>query len=487
MNPYDQFDNPYDQFDGKVGQGQAALIGLGKGIDDMAAGIRQLTPAPIRGAIDWANNKLGLPAPPSIDPQERAADTAAIKPVQDQYPITSALAQGLPTVAAATPLGMAGMAALNYGTPEERAANAAGGYVGGKLGQVAGAGISRVLQPIRGAGQSAIDATTDLFNKYSLPTLPGQVTGSTPMRWMESTLANLPGGSRIRDIVAAQQKGLNTATMQSMGAAGDSVTPEAVQAAKGELGKVFSGIPKQETVAIDKPVADALTSVETNYYKNLSPDQRGIVKQYVDDILSYGESGMPGDVYQKARSRIAARAASTQDSELKNALTGVYKTLDGAFDASASPESVAAMKTARQQYSTAKSVEGMANITGDISPARLANAAKNLPKTAQDLSQLGAKMKSLPDSGTAQRLMWQSLLSGGVGATAGLTTGDPSNALKYGAASLAGPWVAAQALTRAPIAPYLSRGLLNVSPELERLLKSAGGIPASLLGQQLSR
>ncbi len=195
---------------------------------------------------------------------------------------------------------------------------------------------------------------------------------------------------------------------------------------------------------------------------------------------------MPGDVYQKARSRIAARANSTQDSELKTALTGIYKTLDDAFDKSASPEAVAAMKKVRGQWQTAKQVEKMANVSGNVSPARMSNAAKNLPADARDLAEMGQRMKGLPDSGTAQRLFYQSLLSGGAGLGAGLQSGDPTQGAKWAGASLAAPWLISQALTRAPLRNYLTKGLLDVSPEMERALKRLGAGSGGLLGLTLA-
>jgi hypothetical protein len=95
-------------------------------------------------------------------------------------------------------------------------------------------------------------------------------------------------------------------------------------------------------------------------------------------------------------------------------------------------------------------------------------------------------MKGLPDSGTAQRLFYQSLLSGGVGAGAGIATGDPMEGLKYGAGiaagQLVGPYLASQLLTRAPVRNYLTRGLLNVSPETEKLLERLGGSAGGSLG-----
>jgi hypothetical protein len=274
--------------------------------------------------------------------------------------------------------------------------------------------------------------------------------------------------------------------MGAMGSSADAVTPETVQAAKTALGNVFQNVPKTTTVNIDQGVAQRLLDVEQNHLKNLSPDQRTIVRQYVDDILSHGENGMPGDVYQKARSRIAARANSTQDSELKTALTGIYKTLDQAFVDSASPDAAAAMQAARSQWRVAKTVEPMANPGGNVSPARMANAAKNLPASAQDLASLGYKMKGLPDSGTAARLFYQSLLSGGIGTGMGLQSGDPGEGAKWAAGSLAAPWLISQALTRAPVRNYLAKGLMNISPAADAALKRLTGGAGGLLGLALS-
>jgi hypothetical protein len=471
----------------QVGPGQAALIAGGRGLDRLAAGLRQIVPEGVRNAVDALGNKLGMAAPPSIDPQVQAANTAAYKNVEQQQP-GATLAGSLPlALAAKTPLGLAGMGALEYGTPEERALGAVGGYAGGKAGQYIGSAVSRAITPFRGA---VTGATKALLDKYGISGLPGQITGSAPLQWIESTLAKLPGGGAVRSASEAQQQALNRATMAAMGGTGDAVTPEAVQAAKAGFGKTFDAAAAPVTVQIDRAVANDLMKVEGEYGKNLSPDQRGIVRQYVDDILAHGESGMPGDVYQKARSRIAARAASTQDSELKNALAGIYKSLDNAFDRSAGEDAAAAMNTARGQYRVAKTLEPLSSVTGNVSPARLATAAKNLPG---DLAQLGQTMKGLPDSGTAQREFYQRLMTASpgalVGAGVGIGSGDPTEGLKWGAATMAsqfaGPWLASQLLTRAPTRAYLTNGLL--SPAAERALKRLGVSGGGLLGLEATR
>jgi hypothetical protein len=380
---------------------------------------------------------------------------------------------------------MAALGALDYGTPLERGENALGGYVGGKLGDLAGNAVSRVVQPIRGVGNDAIDATKALFDKYNIKGLPGQVTGSVPLQWMASTLANLPGGGAIRSAVANQGGALNRAAMGAMGSAEDSVTPDAVKRALSAVGSRIGDATSSTTLAIDQPVAMKLINIENDHAKNLSPDQRAIVGSYIDDILQYGESGMPGDVYQKARSRISARAASTQDSELKTALVGIKNTLDNAFDDSASPAASDAVNTLRSQYRTGKVLQPMATEEGNISAARLTNAAKNLPPSAADLSALASKMKGLPDSGTAQRLFYQSLLSGGAGGAAGLATGDPYEAAKYAGGAFAAPWMASQLLTRAPMRQYLTNTAMP--EEVKRLLELAGSAGGGLLGLRASQ
>ena len=85
-----------------------------------------------------------------------------------------------------------------------------------------------------------------------------------------------------------------------------------------------------------------------------------------------------------------------------------------------------------------------------------------------------------------ERLLYGGLLSGGIGAGAGLASGDPTDALKWGAGTFAGPWLASQLLTRAPTKAMLTRGLLNVSPATEKVLERLGASGGGLLGLSLA-
>jgi hypothetical protein len=415
--------------------------------------------------------------------QRVAEQNRLYKPLADAHPLATGLGEAAPSLPLG-PLGLAFAGALEHGTPEERATRSALGFVGGKAGEYVGKGIGRLAQPVR---EATADATSALFKKYGLDALPGQIANSAPIRWAESALASLPGGGRIRAIQEAQQVGLNRAATGAMGKADDLFTPEAVGAAKSVVGGQFDSIPQGTVVGVDKPLAQRLLQVEQNHYKNLSPDQRSIVRQYVDDILDFGPTGMPGDVYQKARSRIGARAESTQDSELKTALKGVQKSLDDAFARSATPEKNAAYAKAREQWGAIKDFGPLANVDGVLSGARAATAGKNAPKgsAVRDVAELGAKMRPMRSSGTAERLMYQSALSGGLGGGAGLVSGDPTEAAKWAGGALAAPWLASQLLTRAPVKNYLTKGLLDVTPEMERALRRLGGASGGLLGLSL--
>jgi hypothetical protein len=447
----------------------AFLVGGGKTTARIGQGMQQL-----------ANDSPELKA--RVAEEQRLYD-----PLAKAFPMSTGLGESLPAMAipiggaagvagvmGRTALASAVPAALEYGSLSERAKNTALAGGAGALGGAFGAAAGRVLQPVRAATANVV---ADLFGRNGLPALPSQITGSKTLGWIEDAAASLPGGSRIRNIAEQQQTGLNRVATGAMGKADDMFTPEAVNAAKQTVGQKFQNIPAATTVGVDRTLAQRLLAVEPNHYKNLSPDQRSIVKTYVDDILNFGPSGMPGDVYQKARSRIGARAESTQDSELKTALKGVQKSLDDAFERSASPADNAAYAEAREQWRAIKDLGNLTNVDGRLSPARAATAGKNAPagSAEREVAELGAKMRPLRSSGTAERLMYQSLLTGGAGGAAGYL-GDPASAAKWGAGSLVAPWIVSQLLTRRPVMPYLTKGLLQVTPEIEKKLIRYGGL-----------
>jgi hypothetical protein len=413
-----------------------------------------------------------------------AEENRLYKPLAEQHPNLTALGEALPSMAmpmgaggAMASIGRAALAgavpnALEYGSAEERMKAAAMGGAGGAVGGAAGYGLGKMISPF---GSDA--ATAAAGNKFGINLMPWQTSDNPVLKYGASALANLPGSaSRMANIGAEQRGALNAAAMKTMGAGGDQVTPEAVQAGQAALGDVFKNVPGGVTVKLDETALNTLAKVDERYGMKLTADQKGIFKSHIDDILNSGGT-IPGEQYQIWRSDIGQTAAGASNGGFKSALKGIQGALDGAFDRSAPPEAVAAMKTVRQQYSASKVLEKLANNTGDISPARLANV-KLAPGDLGDLTRLAPALKGLPDSGTAPRGFMMDLLSNNLLAT--LTT--PSKAI--GLTGL--PWITANALTRNPTKAYLTNNA--VSPELQRLLIQAGIVPgvaeAGLLGRQ---
>ena len=222
-------------------------------------------------------------------------------------------------------------------------------------------------------------------------------------------------------------------------------------------------------VKVDDQLLNELGAVvESHYMKRLPTDQKPIVQSYLDDILSTGGT-IPGDVYQKHYvSELGRLADGTPNTGLSLALNGIKKSLDRAFDRSAGDDAAAAIKDVRGGYVAAKTIEPLANNTGDISAARLANL-KNAPGDLGDLSpRLAVAMKGMPDSGTAQRSFMMDLLS-----KTPFSNLTPLNLL-----GLTGvPWATANAMTRGPTRSlhFLQNNL--VTPEIQRFLMAERGCP----------
>jgi hypothetical protein len=87
--------------------GQTAAMGAGRTLDRLAAGARQMAPAPIRNALDWVNDKLGMGANPSIDPAEQAKNTAIYEGASKQHPVAAFTGEVAPLMFTGNPLAMA--------------------------------------------------------------------------------------------------------------------------------------------------------------------------------------------------------------------------------------------------------------------------------------------------------------------------------------------------------------------------------------------
>lgn len=446
---------------------EAGLVSAGKTTTRIGQGVQS--------GVDWLRGKDN----PKLDAKV-ADENRLFAPLEQQYPVSTALGSALPSMA--VPVGMAGSVAgalgrsalagavpgaLEYGSLEDRAKRTALGAAGGVAGGALGIGAGRVLNPIRGAGPEAIDAITGAAKQFDIPLTAGQATGSKPLQYFESALANLPGSSsRMATVGRAQQDAVNKAAAKIMGQDASVVTPEVVQGAKKAAGGQIESLTSAVDVPLTEKLVTDLASVETRYMQRLPSQQRPVVQRYIDEILSH-DGAIPGAVYQGTRADLGAEIQGASKGSLKNALAGIQKALDDAFSTAADGGTNASLKAARQKYADASTLKKLATATGDISGPRIANAAKESRGQLGELAALMGKIKPLPDSGTAQRSFWMNALTKNP-----LELLAPANIL--GATGL--PYAAATAVTRAPFKQYLTRGALPIDPEIEKLLIKYGGL-----------
>lgn len=323
---------------------------------------------------------------------------------------------------------------------------------------------------------------------------PAQMTKSRTAQAIETQLASQPGSAG--DMAArrgAQRERFNAELFGTMGEKPRaSVSPGTV----GEIADNFSAKYGKATAGVqltqDAGLVDDLVSVQTRYQRNLSPDQRAIVQQYIDDI----PAAFDGAAYQSWRSRIGTRAAGTTDSELKSALKGIQKALDDAFDRQAPAGAKSAMERTRAEYrnfKTLKPLIAQAEAKGDdIRPMMVAQRAAtegNLGGEVADLGRIGQVIgKEGPNSGTAQNLWAQRLVTGSLplgGAAGGYYFGQsPEAAAMGGAGALAATLLAPKAASSV----YLSKALRDmaqrgVNKSSAKALAMPPGVLAALLRQ----
>ncbi len=464
-------------------------MGAGRTLDRWAAGLRSATPEPIRNAIDWTNNKLGMGQVPSIDRATQDENTRIFNegPAK-QNPVSAFVGETLPALPVANPIGMAALGALEYGTPTERATRAGLGYAGGKVGQALGAGVSRLFGP---ESASIAPKLSDEFfansgNKWGIPLSVGQRTQSKPAQIIESVVRNMPGGSGVMADATDRTFGaFNKAIGQTFGSDTASLTPEVLGSAKKRIGAAFNDLAERNRLQIDEPLYNESLRIAERANTELTPEHAKIAKNWLDKVWRDGGKDMtlPGTLYKAYDSQLG-KLSKSSGGTLGNVLGDLRGVLRDAMDRSISPADQKAWQTARREYLNLQTVaDATKNMTGEVgdslSPARLLQAVNASQKNARfgsgnDLAELaqwakGTLPDKIPNSGTAQRLLYQSLLAHP------MTTLGAVGGLGYGAqqAGIGGP----EAALAIPLAYATARGMGGkpVSAATEELLKRLGG------------
>jgi hypothetical protein len=360
------------------------------------------------------------------------------------------------------------------GTDSEPVARAIGAMAGAALPSIA----SRVVSPI--AASAGRDVAVQTLTNEGVPLTAGQRTGSRSLQYAESALGDAPfsGGSASK-VMSNQAEAFTAAALNRIGEDATRATPEVIDRAFDRIGGVFNRVAQNNTIPLDQRLLGDLSDAWSNYSSVVAPSQMApVVKNMIGDVLDMAGKNngqLSGAAYQAMRTKLGQVLRSTTSPELKQAVGDIQSALDDALARNASPNDLAAINQARQQYRNLMVIQraatgaGSQTAEGLISPSQLRNAVVNQSRRAYargqgdfaDLARAGeTALKPLPQSGTAPRLtasavpavigsLLGSMIDGGAGI--GLTAG--------GTAGLAVPGVAGRMLMSRPVQAYLGNQL----------------------------
>lgn len=386
----------------------------------------------------------------------------------------AALIPGVNTVVGAGALGATLGGLQPTASDESTAVNMALGATGGAAGQ----GIANTIgTAVRGLRTSYAPEAKRLVDYLAakVPLDAAQRTGSRALSLIDSAMENLPGTSALmQGRRAGQQSAFNRAVAGTFGSADEELTKPAMRTARDRIGGEIGQVAQRNTMNVTDDVLNKLADIESYATKNYGLDVAPVVKSQVDDILDKMANGkMAGEAYKHKDSELGLLIRQTNNGDRKKALGDLRDTLREAMDASISTADVRAWSEARKQYANLMRVaESGIDASGNVSPAKLANTSmrKNNRFQTNDLDELAraggiALRKTVGDSGTAQRMMYQGALTGG-GGMAGFMAGggDPQDAATGALAGLAFPLTAYGLLNNPATRAILSRGLLGPSP-----------------------
>jgi hypothetical protein len=326
------------------------------------------------------------------------------------------------------------------------------------------------------------------------------------MRYMESTLADLPGTGRSAEVINEEAARHVTRAAMRTGGQDALATPAAMRAMDAANGAEFNRLTAAHYLPFDPQVQNDMLGAVTNYTHNTNPALRSPLPENMMNEASataLAQGGrLTGAQYQDLRSRLGRAAAGTNDAGYAEALAHMRNGLDDAMErhlTAAAPQDVGAFGAVRQRYRNQLILERAAAGGGGadyITPAALKQSVKAVEGTrdyVQANSELGQLaraadeiLKPLPQSGTGPRenIFHQLALAGMLGLGGGAEHGAVGTGV--GAAlGLGLPPLAGRAMFSLPGRAYLGNQVVPRVPFNEDLAKQA--IMARALAQMLQQ
>lgn len=451
-----------------VGPGQAALISAGRRTDQILDGLTQMY-LKARGE-DSALAALA---------QKDATKREEYAPLREAFPKSTGVGEALPSMAvpigAAAGVGRIALAgalpgALSYGTAEEKAKEAATGAIGNVAGSYIGKGVAKLLQPV---GSAISKTAQDAAQRLGLKLTAGELTQNPALLNVENYFARSPGSSgAMQATQAAKQEALQRAAAGAMRQTGGDLSEGGFAAAKQSIGDEFTRLQGITAPKLGQDFFQTLADLEAS---NAAKGSFRSAK--IDNVINKGldlaaQGNLTGKAYKEIRTELsnaATKAFKNGDATAGQAFKTLRTALDDAAEQSLSGADREAWKLAREQWSAYKLLS-KSNVAegGTLSAPRLAAAMRQQGDSLRtgtargplaDIARIGEAVKSSQNPNSGQ-LMQQMMY------------GNPITGIPL----VLGNKAAQSAYMSAPVQRYLSRGLLNVSPEAQLLLTKGGGL-----------
>lgn len=478
--------------------------GAGKAFVDIGRGVKQITGNASQAEIDEAK-KMDAPL------MNTGAGVAGNIAGSAAMFAPTALIPGANTMTGAALVGGVAGAIQPTATGDSRLMNTGGGVLSGMGGQALGNTVGRVMQPITSKLGPEEQALANTAGKEGIPLSAGQATGSRPLQIAESVLENLPltSSSQLAGR-ETQQRAFTAAALKRAGMTGDVAGAGELVAQKKALGGAMGDIADRNSLQFGDELLKKLPDITSDARRHLPGDLAERVGDTVDQVMSQRNqwNAMSGTNYQGWREPL--RSLSSESG------TGPYyqqirKTLDTSFrDQLPGVEGETFRQTSRE-YANLKTIidamGGAGNLPakGQIAPSQISSAlARSVGKENKalgvgdlnELSKVGQLFvkDQIPNSGTAQRQLIQSLMTAGGGSglgagTAYATGNDPAAGAAMGlgltGAGLALPKVLQFGMNSQAGQAYLKNGLTQLTPEARQIINaltragSVGTLPAT--------
>lgn len=449
---------------------EAGIVGAGKTVSDWINGARQLT------ASSQPSNLSDIvtgQTPASRLATQVASDNAAYAPLAQAHPVSTFVGSAAPYYAAGVP-GAIGLSALSYGTPQERAA-AAALTAGGAL---VGKGVARMFGPhsMAGVPRATVSAAG---NPWGIPTTVG-MNGSPTAKLAESVVANLPfvNGS-VNAARNAAFQGFNRAVTNTFGEDSGQITPELLGQARSTIGQTIGDIAGRNNIAADQTLFTQLQAASQRASQELTPDEARIVNGQIQSIwnaVDPNTGAIPGTLYKALQSKMG-EIGQSRGGTISNIMGDTRAAMRDAMTRSVSPDDAAAWQKANSQYFNVQQVAKAAQRTpGSLSPSQLltqVNAAQKASKFGggNELADLARWAKptltdQIPNSGTAQRMFMQKVLTNPITGLAelgglGYLANETDHPLLAGSLGLLSPLLIGRALAGSPASPLTQQLLMR--------------------------